>query len=81
MEEHDHEFKARRFVDVTVIRLIASDISYMIIQRLRLKNVRSHADAKLSMHFLGSTTVVVLSICRHFFPFLYLSMVQLSSRL
>ena len=31
--------------------------------------IRSHADAKLSMHFLGSTAVVVLSICRHFCHF------------
>jgi hypothetical protein len=52
MGEHGHEFKARRFADVTVRRLIASDISYTIIQRLQLQNVRSHADAKLSMHFL-----------------------------
>ena len=38
----------------------------LIIQRLRLQSVRSHADAKLSMHCLDLVVVVVLSICRHF---------------
>jgi hypothetical protein len=76
-----NELKARRFTDETVRRSIASAISCTIIQRLRLQIVRSHADAKLSMQFLGSAVVVVLSICRHLSPFLYLSMVELSSRL
>jgi hypothetical protein len=64
MGEHDHEFKARRFAIGTVKAIkIASDISCTIFQML---TVRSHADAKLSMHFLGSAAIVVLSICRHF---------------
>jgi hypothetical protein len=63
MGEHGHEFKARRFTVGTVKAIkIASDISCMIFQML---TVRSHADAKLSMHFLGSAAIVVLSICRH----------------
>ena len=67
MGEHDHEFKARRFGVGTVKTIkIASDISCMIFQML---TVRSHVDAKLLMHLLGSAVVVVLSICRHFFHF------------
>jgi hypothetical protein len=61
-----NELKARRFADETVRRSITSAISCTTIQRLRLQIVRSHADAKLSMQFLGSAAVVVLSICRHF---------------
>jgi hypothetical protein len=53
------ELKARRFADVTVRRSIASAISCTVIQRLRLQSVRSHADAKLLLHFLGSAAVVV----------------------
>jgi hypothetical protein len=64
-----NELKARRFADVTVRRSIASAIRCTVIQRLRLQSVRSHADAKPSMHFLDSAAVVVLSICRHFCHF------------
>jgi hypothetical protein len=59
--------------------LIASAISCTTIQRLRLQSVRSHADAKPSMHHLDFVAVVILSICRHFCHFLYLSMVEQSS--
>jgi hypothetical protein len=54
-----NELKARRFADVTVRRSIASAVSCMVIQRLRLQSVRSHADTKPLMHFLGSAAVVV----------------------
>jgi hypothetical protein len=54
-----NELKARRFADVTVRRSIASTVSCTVIQRLRLQSVRSHADAKPLMHFLGSAVVVV----------------------
>ena len=54
-----NELKARRVAQETVRRLIASAISCMTIQRLRLQIVRSHADAKLLMQFLGSAAVVV----------------------
>jgi hypothetical protein len=57
-----NELKARRVIDETVRRSIASAIRCTIIQRLRLQIVRSHADAKLSMLRLDFVAVVSLSI-------------------
>jgi hypothetical protein len=69
METSCNQLKARRFADVTVRRFITSATICTIIQRLRLQSVRSHADARHSMHLLDLVAVVVLSICRHFHHF------------
>jgi hypothetical protein len=57
-----NELKARRVAEETVRRSIASAISCTTIQRLQLRVVRSHADAKLSMLRLDFVVVVSLSI-------------------
>jgi hypothetical protein len=59
MGKSGNELKARRFAAGTVRSWITSDISCTIFQMLA---VRSHANAKLSMQYLGSVVVVVLSI-------------------
>jgi hypothetical protein len=64
-----HELKARRFVDETIKGSIASAISCMTIQRLRLQIVKIHADANLLMLRLDFVVVVSLSICRLFHHF------------
>ena len=69
MGKSGNELKARRIADETIRISIASAISCTTIQRLQLQIVRSHADAKISMQFLNSAVVVVLSICRRFHHF------------
>jgi hypothetical protein len=62
MGKSANELKARRFTDETVRRSIASAISCMIIQRLQVLTVRSHADKKILMLRLDFVVVFSLSI-------------------
>jgi hypothetical protein len=62
MGKSNDELKARRFAHRTVRESDCICQSCMIIQRLQLQIVRSHADVKLLMQRFDSVANVVLSI-------------------